>query len=126
MTFVVNHDVVGFQIAENDIAFMQCLNGQKHLAKVLVCSLLIQTALPLQYSAKISARAEIKDEEQLCLCLEGVVEANDERVLCVGQHVTLCLCIPHQVVSKDLRLGQYLHGEKFASSELADKVDFAK
>jgi len=76
--------------------------------------------------AKIASWAELKDQEELRLSLEGIVKPHNEGVLRVREHITLGLGIPNKVVSLDLVLGKYFHGVELASLDLSDEVDLAE
>ena len=68
----------------------------------------------MQYVAKVTTRTELQDQEEFGFCLEGEVQANDEGMLRVGEHVTFGLCVSDEVVSEDLLLCQDFHGVEFA------------
>lgn len=81
MAVRVNYDVVRLQVPENNVSLMKSFDCQEHLAEVLPGPLLGEASLTLEHSAQIPARAEIENQEQLRLRLEGVVEPDDERML---------------------------------------------
>jgi ribosomal protein L10 len=97
--FVIQDNIIWFQIAVDDVPFVQVFKGKQHLAQVHPRSALREPMLAVQNAAEVSARAEVKNQKEFRLCLESVVQAHNERVLRVGENVALCLCVPHQVLA---------------------------
>lgn len=81
MSIRINNDVVRLQVPENNVSLMKSFDCQEHLAEILPGPLLRETTLALEHSAQITTRAEIENQEQLRLRLEGVVEPDDEWML---------------------------------------------
>lgn len=75
---------------------------------------------------EVSTWAELENQKQLRLRLKCIVQSNDKWMLRIGEHVTLCLRIPHQVVALDLVLRQHLHRVEFSRLYLPHEVDFAE
>jgi hypothetical protein len=62
--------VIGFEVTEDDVAFVEVLESQNQLGEVEFNSLLRETLLSLQMLTQITSRAEVQDKKQLVNSLE--------------------------------------------------------
>ena len=126
MAILINYNIVRFEISEDDVSPMKIFKSKQHFAQVLPCTFLSQPTLLVEDMAKITSWAEFQDQEELGLCLESVVEANDEGMLCVRKHISLSFGVSYQIVAEDLVLCQDFHGEKLSCFDLSHQVDLTK
>ena len=92
VAFVVEQNVVQFQIAVDDALLVQEIERQRDLCRVEARVLLWKAALALHVEHEVSAPHELDHEEQPRRCLETRVQADQERM--VGrrfEHVLLRL-----------------------------------
>lgn len=97
----IQHDVVRFEVAEDNVPLVQVLERQNHLCEVESHSLLRKPQLPSQVSAQIASWAVVHYQAQLVRGLEGVAKPHDERVLRQGEDVALRERVSSQVLLFD-------------------------
>ena len=83
MACIVKDNVIRLQISVNDVSLVEIFKGKQDLCSVKSSSIFVEPSLLSNYFTQVASRAEVQDEKQLGLRLEGVVEVDDERVLCV-------------------------------------------
>jgi len=77
---VVEHYVVRLQISVDDVSLVEVLEGEEHFSDVKPSSVLSEALLTSDYLTQVTARAEVEDQEQLCLRLERVIQVHDKRM----------------------------------------------
>ena len=105
MAFLVDDDVVGLEVPENDVLFVERLDAEQDLLDVQLGLLLAEALLDLEVLAEVAAGAVVRDEEKVVLRLESVPQLHYEGVLAHTTHdVSLGDGILLQVVPFDLLL----------------------
>lgn len=106
----VQHDVVGLQVPENDVALVQVLQGEHDLGQVHADAVLVESEgsrlrngeqgllLLLEMLGQVAAGTVVQDQEQLVCGLEGAVQLHDEGVVRDAQHVALGHGVLDQIV----------------------------
>ena len=115
MSIFVENDVIRLQVTENNVSLMQVFKSKENLGEVSPGSVFSKTFVFLKCTTHIATWCVVKEQEKLLWSLESILQTNDERMVSVGKHVSLSLCILYQVLAKDLLLIKYLHCEVFAS-----------
>ena len=63
MSFGVQHDVVRFQVPENNIVFVQCLDGADDLTNILLGLRLTKTTFHFEVLTEVAAGAKFHHHE---------------------------------------------------------------
>jgi hypothetical protein len=58
----------------------------------------------MQDPSKITSRAEIKNQKELCLCLESVIQTNNKWMLCIAKNISLSLSVSNQILTQNALL----------------------
>lgn len=122
----VEHDVVGLEVALNDVVGVQVLDGQQDFGDVELGGVFVELLQFVQDLAQVAAGALLHDEEQLLGGLEGLEEFDDEGVLDLGEDVALCLGLAREVAAHDLLLAQHLHGLEALLALLLNQLHLAE
>lgn len=126
VSLFVQHHVVGFKVALDDVVRVQVLDGQQDFGDVELGGVLVELLQLVQDLAQVAARALLHDQEQLLGGLEGLEEFHDEGVLHVGQDVAFGLGLARQVAAHDLLLAQHLHRLEALLALLLHQLDLAE
>mmetsp|Transcript_73663 Transcript_73663/g.208612 ORF Transcript_73663/g.208612 Transcript_73663/m.208612 type:complete len:338 (+) Transcript_73663:785-1798(+) len=106
---VTEADVLGLQVAVDDVQPVQVLDGQQDLGGVEPAAALREAACAAKVEEELPARAVLQHEVQLLRRLEGVVQGDDEGVRHGLEHVPLRLRVLHLVAFDHVLLPQHLH-----------------
>lgn len=87
---------------------MECSQGEEYFSDVELSHIFGELPLHIQEVGEVSTGAEVHDQEEPTLCLEGVVQTHDEGVLHDAQYVLLGLGVAHEVLAYHLVLTQDL------------------
>ena len=81
MACIVKDNVVRLQISVNDVSLVEIFKGKQDLCSVNSSSIFVEPSLLSKYLTQVASWAEVHDEKQFGLRLEGAVESDNERVL---------------------------------------------
>src|SRR4051812_8440124 len=128
MAVRVKEDVLGLQVAINDVVFVKVLDGQDQLRNVELGPLLLKFAVLLQMPEQLAARHVIGDLIEVGRRLERKLEADNEGR--VGhcrpdENVALANRVSNFLLLDNDLLGQDLHGINPSSVLLSYLVDLA-
>lgn len=111
MAILVKNNVVRLKISEDNVTLVEVLKGKQDLSQVQPGAVLGESLVFLEGTAHVTTRGVVQEKEQLLRRLKGVLKANDEWMVSVGEHITLGLGILDKVLTENLLLIQYLHCE---------------
>jgi hypothetical protein len=89
MALSVEQYVLWFQVSIDDVFIMQSFNGANNLSRIQFSTIFLEPLLFSQVCEELTAIQEINEEVQLAICLEGIVQAHDVRVLDLLKDVSL-------------------------------------
>mmetsp|Transcript_43291 Transcript_43291/g.125142 ORF Transcript_43291/g.125142 Transcript_43291/m.125142 type:complete len:235 (-) Transcript_43291:578-1282(-) len=123
---LVQHDIVGLQVAEHRLPLVKVAERQEDLRGVQPGDGLLQPTLPGDQLLQAAVRAKLQHEDEVARGLEGVLEPHDVRVPGVCEDVAFRHRVALQVPAHDLALLQHLHSIDLASPLVLHLVDLAE
>lgn len=135
VTLGVKHNIIRLEVSVDNISFVKVLYCQENLSQVETGFVLVEASLFVESSTHVSSGGVVQQQEQLLWSLEGILQADDEGVSCVGQHISFGLSVLDQVLTHNLLLVEYLHSIDISSwhnllvwqnIKLFDNVDLPK
>jgi hypothetical protein len=123
VAFLIENYVVRLEVPKNDVVLVQVLKGEDDLAQIHSREFLTETLLLGEGHSHVSARAIIQNQVQSLSGLEGIVQTHYKGMLGQAQHISLCHCIPDEILFEYLLLLEHLHGVNCGIRLLLDQVD---
>lgn len=111
VSLAVDQQVLGLQVAVDDILLVHVADGQQDLADVEHGHVVAKTAVLAQPVEELAARAELEDHVDEGVVLEGSLEGVDEGVVELSQDLLLQLYVLHLLQVYDVRLRNLLQGQ---------------
>lgn len=110
VTCVIQQDVLGLEIAVDDVEAMKTLKRTQQLGCVEPGSIDVEALLFLQVVEKLSSVDKSKHEVELLGRLEGKLQRHDEGVVDLGQDGSLGECVSDFGPRDDMGLSDGLEG----------------
>lgn len=122
----IHKNVLGFKISIDNVLFMQMSDGNSDLCGIETGSILCETGGCPQMHEQFTASHESHNEENLRLCLEDVMHANQEGMIGLHQNLFLELRGLHLIVVENDVLPQRFHRINFSSVFFLDEEDLSE
>jgi len=110
---LVHEDVFGFEVAIDDLLFVEVADSHDHLHRIKLHSLLVEAMVFAEVAEQLTATHESHHEEYLGVGLEYVFHADEEGMISHEQNIFLKLGSLDLIVIQDSVLSQRLHRKHF-------------
>jgi hypothetical protein len=110
VTGVIEEDVLGLEVTVDDLEAVQAFKRAQQLCSVEPGTVDVESLFSLQMVEQLSTVDECEDQVQLFRRLEGELQGNDERVVDLCQHRSLCKGMGDFGPGDDVRLADRLEG----------------
>lgn len=110
MTGIIEEDVLGLEVTVDDLEAVQAFKRTQQLCSVEPGAIDIESLFPLQVVEQLSTIDKGQNEIQLFRRLEGEFQRNDERVVNLCQHRSLCQSVSNFGSGDNVSLANCLEG----------------
>mmetsp|Transcript_40848 Transcript_40848/g.95434 ORF Transcript_40848/g.95434 Transcript_40848/m.95434 type:complete len:243 (-) Transcript_40848:296-1024(-) len=113
-----DEDIVGFEVAVDDVFFVQVLQRQGNLSYVELRNRLGKSSELLQQGEEVAAGHVVHDEEEMLVRLEGSMHLHHKRVVNGGENAHLRLDFGYFVLHHHVLFLKHFDGKQFLSAHL--------
>jgi hypothetical protein len=110
VTGIIEEDVLGLKVTVDDLEAVQAFKRTQQLCSVESGAIDIESLFPLQVVEQLSTIDECQNKIQLFRRLEGEFQRNDERIVDLCQHRSLCQGVGDFGSGDDVSLADRLEG----------------